>query len=43
MLNPFDRVGVVDESQGVVVSWNVEEVTEELDQPDQGLLFPTQK
>ncbi len=38
---PNTRVGPVDESQGVVVSWNVVEVTEELDMPDQGLMFPT--
>jgi hypothetical protein len=43
-LPPYEagtRVGMVDESEGVVVSWKVEEVTEELEQPDQGLLFPT--
>jgi hypothetical protein len=44
-LPPYEagtRVGTVDEAQGVVVGWHVEEVTEELDWPDQGLMYPTQ-
>lgn len=44
-LPPYEagtRVGLVDEAQGVVVGWNVEEVTEELDWQDQGLMYPTQ-
>ena len=44
-LPPYEagtRVGVVDETQGVVVGWNVEKVTEELELPDQGLMYPTQ-
>jgi hypothetical protein len=43
-LPPYEagtRVGMVDEAQGVVVGWQVEEVTEELDWQDQGLLYPT--
>ncbi len=42
-LPPYEagtRVGMVDETQGVVVSWIVEEVTEELDWQDQGLMYP---
>ncbi len=44
-LPPYEagtRVGMVDETQGVVVGWNVEEVTEELDWQDHGLMYPTQ-
>jgi len=44
-LPPYEagtRVGPVDETQGVVVNWKKEEVTEELDMPDQGLMYPTQ-
>ena len=44
-LPPYEagtRVGMVDESEGIVIGWNVEEVTEELDWPDQGLMYPTQ-
>jgi hypothetical protein len=43
-LPPYEagtRVGLVVESEGVVIGWNVEEVTEELDWEDQGLLYPT--
>lgn len=43
-LPPYEagtRVGMVDETEGVVVSWIVEEVTEELDWQDQGLIYPT--
>ena len=42
-LPPYEagtRVGSLDESQGVVVSWNVEQVTEEIDLPDPGMNFP---
>ena len=42
-LPPYEsgtRVGPVDESQGVVVDWKVQTVTEELDWPDQGQLYP---
>ena len=43
-LPPYEagtRVGNLDESRGVVVSWNKEEVTEEIDLPDPGTMFPT--
>ncbi len=43
-LPPYEsgtRVGMVDQSEGVVVGWNVEEVTEELEWQDQGLMYPT--
>ncbi len=35
------RVGMVDEAEGVVIGWKVEEVTEELDWQDPGLMYPT--
>ena len=43
-LPPYEagtRVGMVDEAEGVVIDWKVEEVTEELDWEDQGLMYPT--